>query len=265
MQAVAREFNLSETVFVSPPADSAHRAGIRIFTPAAELPFVGHPTVGSAVLLACIDGGAGRREFVLEEGIGPVRCVVEPGAGDHGYARFELPRLPERAGDPASDRAIAAALGLDVAEIGFGRFRPARWSAGAPYTYVPLRDLAAVRRCVVDMNHWDEAFSLDTHKAAFVFCRETAVPGRAFHARMFAPRQGVPEDPATGSAVAAFSGLLADAAPPPDGEHVFDFEQGYEMGRPSLIRLMVAVREGRLVAAAVGGEAIVVSEGTVEA
>jgi trans-2,3-dihydro-3-hydroxyanthranilate isomerase len=263
MQAVAREFNLSETVFVSPPADPAHRAAIRIFTPASELPFAGHPTVGTAVLLANLDSGAGQREFVLEEGIGPVRCRVEPGV-DRGLARFELPRLPALAGEAASDATIAAALGLDAAEIGFARFRPARWSAGAPYTYVPLRDLQAVRRCVVDMNHWDAAFSRDAHKAAYVFCRETVVPGRAFHARMFAPRQGVPEDPATGSAVAAFSGLLAQAAQPPDGEHFFDFEQGYEMGRPSLIRLSIVVRGGRLAAAAVGGEAVVVSEGLIE-
>src|ERR1700756_2091224 len=94
MQAIAREFNLSETVFVLPPADNAHRAKLRIFTPAAELPFAGHPTVGTAVLLNRLDGGAAAREIVVEEGIGPVRCAVEALDAEAGSARFDLARLP---------------------------------------------------------------------------------------------------------------------------------------------------------------------------
>jgi trans-2,3-dihydro-3-hydroxyanthranilate isomerase len=224
MQAIAREFNLSETVFVLPPSDPAHRALLRIFTPAAELPFAGHPTVGSAVLLARIDGGADRRELVVEEGIGPIRCTVEPIDADRGYARFDLARLPTEVGPAADTQAIAAALGLDPADIGLPGFSPSRWSAGAPYTCVPVRSLEAIGRCRIDLGRWDAAFGHDAHNAAFLFCRDTVERGRAWHARMFAPRAGVPEDPATGSAAAAFAGMLVRFAPPADGDHVFGIE-----------------------------------------
>ncbi|MBV9427285.1 MAG: PhzF family phenazine biosynthesis protein [Bradyrhizobiaceae bacterium] len=261
MQAVAREFNLSETVFVLPPADKAHRAKLRIFTPARELPFAGHPTVGSAVLLNRIDGGAGRREIVVEEGIGPVRCTVEAIDADTGRARFELARLPEPTGDAASPAVIAAALSLAESDIGFESFTPARWSAGNEFTFVPLAGLDAMRRSRPNAQS-DAAFGTT---GAFLFCRETADPGHAFHARMFAPRAGIPEDPATGSAVAAFAGVLAHFTRMAEGTHEFVIEQGYEMGRPSLISLSTTINGGKLTAGAIAGEAVVMSEGTIEA
>jgi trans-2,3-dihydro-3-hydroxyanthranilate isomerase len=262
MQRIAGEFNLSETVFVLPPADKAHRAKLRIFTPARELPFAGHPTVGSAVLLNRIDGGTGKREIVVEEGIGPVRCAVEAIDADTGRARFELARLPAETGAAASPAAIAAALSLSESDIGFDSFKPARWSAGNEFSFVPLKGLDAMRRSRPNSGQSDAAFGTT---GAFLFCRETAEPGHAFHARMFAPRAGIPEDPATGSAVAAFAGVLAHFTRLPDGEHAFVIEQGYEMGRPSLIRLAMSITRGKLTAGAIAGEAVVVSEGTLEA
>ena len=265
MQAVAREFNLSETVFVLPPAEPAHRARLRIFTPARELPFAGHPTVGTAVLLARLDGGAQPRDLIVEEGVGAIRCAVEPIGPDDGRARFDLARLPEESGTVADSEAIAAALGLDPADIGFPGFSPALWSAGNPFTFVPVSGLDAVARSRIDPGRWEAGFGSASFSAAFVFCRQTAEPGHAFHARMFVPGAGVREDPATGSAVAAFAGVIARYAPPPDGTHEFVIEQGYEMGRPSQIRLAMTMRSGKLVAAAIAGEAIVVMEGTIEA
>jgi trans-2,3-dihydro-3-hydroxyanthranilate isomerase len=263
MQAIAREFNLSETVFVSPPADKANRAKIRIFTPASELPFAGHPTVGTAVLLGTMDGGTNARDFVLELNIGPVRCKVTPGAGG-GQAVFDLPRLPEEIGPPADDAMIAAALGIDKADIDLGGMKPARWTAGAPYTMVPLRGLDAIKRCRVNLEHWDKAFGFDAHGAAYMLTGET-VDGHAFHTRMFAPRQGVPEDPATGSAAAAFAGYLAAHGGTADGEHTVRIEQGYEMGRPSLIELTLKMSGGKLTGASIGGGAVLITEGTIEA
>jgi trans-2,3-dihydro-3-hydroxyanthranilate isomerase len=266
MQSVAREFNLSETVFVLPPADRAHRAKLRIFTPAAELPFAGHPTVGSAVLLNRIDGAAGKREIVLEEGIGPVRCTVEALDAETGSARFDLARLPAETGPVESATAIAAALGLGEQDIGFEGFAPGRWSAGNEFTFVPLKGLDAMRRCRADTARWSAAFpGKEGRMSAFMFCRETVERGHAFHARMFAPLGGIPEDPATGSAVAAFAGVLAHVARPADGTHDFIIEQGYEMGRPSLIRLSMTMKGGQLTAGAIAGEAVVVSEGMLEA
>ena len=264
MQAVAREFNLPETVFVFAPEEKAHRARLRIFTPHRELPFAGHPTVGTAVLLGRLDSGAGARALVLEERIGPVTCTVEP-KGEGGSARFILPREPERI-EPIADAAeIAAALGLTLDDLGFDRFAPEKWTAGNPFTFVPVRGLEPIGRARPDMAKWDELFGADDPVGAYLFCREVVEKGSSFHARMFAPGVGIYEDPATGSAAAAFAGLLAASRTFAEGEHTVVIEQGYEMGRPSLIRLMLTMRKGKLAAASIGGDAVVVSEGTIEA
>jgi trans-2,3-dihydro-3-hydroxyanthranilate isomerase len=257
MQAIAREFNHPETVFVFAPADAGHRARVRIFTPVQELPFAGHPTVGTAVLLALCDEAAAGSALVLEEGLGAVRCTFESVNGAGGGARFAIPKLPREVGPAADTAAIAAALSLEPSDIDG---RPARGSAGIPFTFVAIRSLDAMARCRPDAAKFDAAFP---DRAAYVFCNETADPGHHFRARMFAPSLGIPEDPATGSAAAAFAGLLASRLG--DGEHTVAIEQGYEMGRPSVIRLASVVRAGRLVSASIGGDAVVVTEGTIEA
>lgn len=264
MQAIAREFNLPETVFVFPASEKAHRARIRIFTPATELPFAGHPTVGTAVLLACLDGGAAG-ELILEETVGPVRCQVEPKGKDRGRARFATPRLSAAAGPVPDDQSIATALQISAADIGFGKFRPGRWSAGLDFVFVPLRGLDAISRCRPDLNRFDAVFGDNGPGRVYMFCGETAERGHQFHARMFAPGMGIPEDPASGSAVAALSGLIAASGGLADGEHALRVEQGFEMGRPSVIELGITIRAGALSAATIGGGAIVVGEGAIEA
>jgi len=262
MQAIAREFGHPETVFVLPPGNPRHRARLRIFTPGRELAFAGHPTVGTAVLLALRDNAAPGHEFVLEEKIGEVPCGLESRTSGGGCSRFTIPQLPTEVGAAASSTDIAAALGLTPSEIGFDALVPARWSGGNPFTFVPVNGLAAVARCRIDPGKYEAAFA-DT--AVYVFTRETAQPAHAFHARMFAPKLGVAEDPATGSAAAAFAGLIAARGALADGEHACVIEQGYEMGRPSLIRLAVTIRAGKLAAATIGGDAVIVTEGTIEA
>jgi PhzF family phenazine biosynthesis protein len=149
MQAIAREFNLSETVFVLPPREAGHRARYRIFTPREEVAFAGHPTLGTAVLLGLIDGGPPARDMVLEANIGPVPCHVEAGGGG-GQATFVLPALPAEAGAPPSVPALAAALGLDAGDVGFGPFVPSCFSVGIGFAFTPLRNLDAVRRARPD-------------------------------------------------------------------------------------------------------------------
>ena len=265
MQAIAREFNLPETVFVLPPVDAKHAAKLRIFTPALELPFAGHPTVGSAVLLGRSEGRAGTRDIVLEENIGPLQCRVQTLDASHGHASFAAPRLPAERGLPSAVEMIAAALNLSVADIGFENFRPMRWSAGLAFTFVPVRHLEAIARARPDLNRFDAVFGDNDPGRAYLFCAETAEPGHDFHVRMFAPGMGIPEDPATGSAAAAFTGLVAAARRLNDGDHIFRVEQGYEMRRPSLIELGLSIRGGILHAATIGGGAVMVSEGTIEA
>ncbi|MGE3626114.1 MAG: PhzF family phenazine biosynthesis protein [Hyphomicrobiales bacterium] len=269
MQAIAAEFNLSETVFVMPPENPAHTARIRIFTPANELPFAGHPTVGTAVLLAMQrnNGGSGAEDaiVVLEENVGPVRCGVRLKPGRAPFAEFDAPRLPEAAGEPAPVDRLAAALCLAPNEIGFENHKPTRFTAGAPYTFVPVRNLSVMARADVARQYWQEAFGQDAHAAAYLYCRETASSSAAFHARMFAPLVIAREDPATGSAVAAFAGVAARFDTPPDGLNTWLIEQGFEMGRPSLITLEADTKGGKLKAIRIGGHAVPVMSGNLDA
>ena len=262
MQAIAREFGHPETVFALARENREHRARVRIFTPLRELPFAGHPTVGTAVLFGLRDGSAAGHPLVLHENIGPVHCSFESGAGGRGRASFKIPQLPAPAGAAAEDAAIAAALSLDPADIGFGNLRPARWSAGIPFTFVPVAGVTAVARCRPDPARFGAVFG---DEAVYVLCGDSVDAGHDFHARMFAPALGVAEDPATGSAAAAFAGFHAAAGGLADGEHAVAIEQGYEMGRPSLIRLTLTIDAGNLVSASIGGSAVVVTEGRIEA
>ncbi len=267
MQTIAREFNLSETVFVCKPQNAAHTARVRIFTPAIEMPFAGHPTVGTAALLAQLKapepGGNGDALVVLEEGVGPVRIGVRMRAGAAPFAEFDAPKLPEESGTlPAADR-LAAALGLIPAEIGFENHRPLRIAAGNSFAFVPISSLDAMAKAHVAPAHWSAAFHGGL--GAFLYCRQTVHTTSAFHARMFAPEHGVPEDPATGSAAVGFAGVIHRFDDIPDGLHKRTVEQGYEMGRPSQIELSLEVERGKLAGVRIGGHAVRVAEGMIEA
>lgn len=265
MQAIAGEFNLSETVFVLPAANPVHSARLRIFTPERELPFAGHPTVGTAVFLARtrLQGGAGLQEsvIILEESIGPIRCGVFINDDRSGHAIFDLPRMPSPVDARLDREALAAALGLVPSEIGFENHQPTVFSAGLPFAFVPVRDLEAIARAAANPAAWAAAFAGEA-SAAYLYCRETAASDRHFHARMFAPRFGIAEDPATGSAAAAFAGVVRRFDEPPAGSHRYVIEQGFEMKRPSLITLEVDIEGGQIAAARIGGDAVVVAEGT---
>jgi trans-2,3-dihydro-3-hydroxyanthranilate isomerase len=260
MQAIAREFNLSETVFILPPERPEHRASLRIFTPGGELPFAGHPTVGTAVWLALHDDAAGTlpEMLVLEEKVGLVSCAVEVKGSHAGHAVFTLPRLPERIGDAPKTDALAAALSIAPGDIGFGNHVPARYSAGVPFLFVPVATREAVARAKPQAAEWQSAIG---QGGAFLYTRETAETGHAYHARMFWPGTGIGEDPATGGAAAAFAGAIMAYDRPEDGDHRLVIEQGYEMGRPSQIMLEMSVRGGALASARIGGSAVLVSEG----
>ncbi len=265
MQAIAREFNLSETVFVRAPAGPGSRAALRIFTPGRELPFAGHPTVGTAVLLGLIDreGKPAKLGLALEEEIGLIECEVEVTGAELGRATFILPRLPERVIDLPDRAALARGLGLDEHDIGFGNHLPGLFSAGVPFSFVPLRNRDAVTRAK-PTGSFAEAFT-GAGANAFVYCAEPLDKSHAYHARMFAPNFGIAEDPATGAAVAGFAGAVMAFDKPADGEHAFVVEQGDAMGRPSRITLSLSIAGGTLRQARIGGEAVLMSEGNIRA
>lgn len=267
MQEIAREFNYSETVFVLPPENPAHARKLRIFTPGAELPFAGHPTVGTSHLLAAtgfvpvVEGG---NPFVLEEGVGPIPINVRVQGGEVRFAQLSAAKLPERLSRGADAAAVAAALSLTVDDFLDDGVGPATFSAGVPFLFARLRDVAAVGRAKIDQGAWDRGLTARGINEIFFFADGGELAGSDFHARMFAPGFGIAEDPATGGAVAALAGYLVDLQKPESGTARWTIEQGVEMGRPSVLRLEADVRGGSITAVRVGGQSVIVSEGLME-
>ncbi len=262
MQAIAREFNLSETAFLLEPHDPVSSARLRIFTPLAELPFAGHPAVGAAALIAQTRASEilARSDvvIVLETQFGRLRCEALRARGGTTFAQFALPALPQRLGDPPPREAIAAALSLEPGAIGFDRHVPTRYAAGVPFLFVPVQSRAAL-----DAARRTANFAAVVGEAAgvYLYTRETVDSANAIQARMLANGLGIDEDPATGSAAAAFAGVAHEFERPEDGAHEIFIEQGYAMNRPSRITLGMDVDAGRLSSVRVGGQSVRVGEG----
>jgi len=264
MQEIAREFNLSETVFVSDPRDASNTAALRIFTPGKELPFAGHPTVGTAVLLAHLRAKdllkSQDLRVVLEETIGAVVCIARHRQGEAMAAYFHLPRLPERLGEAPDIAELARELGIAPEDIGFRAHVPVLMGAGTPNLFVPVKSRDVLARLRPGGKLWGQ----NGDPCLYVYTADVTDAGSHFHARMFAAGWGVYEDPATGGAASAFAGVLMAFEPPGDGEHMYVIEQGYEMGRPSQISLALNIEDGRLVDATIGGSARIVCQGFID-
>jgi len=268
MQAIASEMNLSETVFVQPVDNPAYTARIRIFTPGRELPFAGHPTVGTAIALAEKAHGAGTLDLVsvLEENVGPVRCAVRLRAGEVSFAEFDLPRKSQQIQLSLDKAGIADALSLKTTEIGFENHVPSIWSAGVPFLMVPVHDVGAAKRMEFDPQLWEKTvpFVDGALASAYIYCRGGVNHVAKFHARMFASGMGISEDPATGSAAAALSGAINHFDRLTDGHHPVLIEQGVEMGRPSFIHLHMDIEGGAISNARIGGQAVRIATGTLD-
>jgi trans-2,3-dihydro-3-hydroxyanthranilate isomerase len=268
MRAIAREFNLSETVFVMTPENPAHSARLRIFTPTSELAFAGHPTVGTAILLTQLKGqfesGEGDALVLLELGVGTVRVGVKLRPQQAAYAEFDAPKLPEVVGALAGIERIASAVGLLPSEIGFENHHPARAMAGPGFALIPVTTREALGKAEVNLAHWSAAITDAGVLGAFLYCRECVHNTSAFHARMFAPAHGVPEDPATGSAAICLAAALHRFDTLPDGAHRRIVEQGFAMGRPSFMTLTLSVRASRLESVRLGGHAVRVTDGSIQ-
>lgn len=269
MPVIARELNLSETVFVLPPDDPQHAARLRIFTPGAELPFAGHPTVGTASLLVAegivvpaAGGGAepDATEFVLELGVGPVPVRVR-GGGRTYHARFDVPRLPEMVPDPPATEELAKSLALEVDDLRVPGWEPEVWSCGVPFLVVPIRDRSALGRARLDTSRWERSIAPMGVSHLYLLSPDPELAGSSLRARMFAPGLGIAEDPATGSAASTLGGFLGVREPEPDGPFAWRIEQGFEMGRPSLIDLDIEKRAGAVVLVRVGGHCVLMGEG----
>lgn len=267
MQAIAREFGFSETTFALPPEDPAHTARLRIFTPTAELPFAGHPNVGSALVFAaegaCLGRPVGDR-IAFEEGAGLVEIAVSAGPDGAPQAAVQAPAAFER-GEPIAAELIAGCIGLGADAVAAERFAPCIASVGLAFAVAELRSVEALGQARPVWDGFEAAQArhptmLDRF-SLFLVAADDAAAGR-FRARMFAPLGGTWEDPATGSASAAFAGLIASLAPGADAELSLRVEQGVEMGRRSLIHLAAQKRAGAVSRVVVSGSAADVMRGT---
>jgi trans-2,3-dihydro-3-hydroxyanthranilate isomerase len=270
MLAITREFNYSESTFVL-PAERGGACRVRIFTPGGEVPFAGHPTVGTAhvlVALGALPAADGETTVVLEENVGdvPVKVRRAPGSDEPLFAQLSVAQLPEEREAPPVE-ALARVLGLDASDFVGGDWAPRAASCGLPFVIAPLKTRDAVSRARVNVD------ALEATLPAGAWTRELMVvamdpsprsgqqPQADARARVFVPMLNVPEDPATGSANAALAGYLAARTPRLDGTLRWVVEQGVEMGRPSRLELEADKQGGAITGVRVGGASVLVSTG----
>jgi len=267
MPQIAREFNYSETTFVLPPDDPSHTARVRIFTPGGELQFAGHPTVGTAHVLAvtgAISLTGDETRIVLEEGVGPVPVMIRARNGVPEFAQLSVAKLPEVGPPPPSLETLASMLSLSRRDLVGGEMLPESVSCGTPFLFVPVVDRGAVGRARVKGDLFDAALAGYVTEKVFIFAMDPELPGSHVRARMFAPGIGVAEDPATGSAAAALGGYLAARDPRFEGTLRWVVEQGFEMGRPSILEVEADKKAGKVTAVRVGGRTVMMCEGSIE-
>jgi trans-2,3-dihydro-3-hydroxyanthranilate isomerase len=267
MATIAREFNLSETAFVFPADDPAHTRRLRIFTPAGELPFAGHPTIGTAHALAVLGHiplTGDMTHIVFEEGVGPVPVAIRSRDGVPVFAELSVAKLPETGTPPPSRSALAELLSIEVADLTGGTWSPQSVSTGVPFLFIPVRDRNVLKRARVKPDRWEAILKASWAPEVFVFSRDPEREGSHIRARMFAPGLGIGEDAATGSAAAALGGYLAARDAAKDGTLRWVVEQGFEMGRPSILEVEADKVDGKITAIRVGGASVMVSRGEME-
>ena len=263
MQAIAREFNYSETTFVLPPREAGNDAHVRIFTPIVELPFAGHPNVGTAYVLASRAKRAPSR-LLFEERAGLVTMAIESEAGRVTGAELTAPARFEKL-SVVSVEQVAACLSLELTAIKCDRHSPQIVSVGMPVLVVEVASREALARARPDAGAFARALPCDGAFEIYFYSRD--VPAHEapceLQARMFFPgASGLIEDPATGAAAVDAAALLADLDPIRDGELRTCFGQGFDMGRPSILRGRVVKRDGAIQSVHVGGDCMTVMEGT---
>jgi trans-2,3-dihydro-3-hydroxyanthranilate isomerase len=274
MQAIAREFNFSETTFVFPDGTSGDRARVRIFTPRAEVDFAGPPTIGTACVLVmngCLavdletltrlirEENPGPTRLVLEENVGPIAVEVERRDGSFHAALTLEAKIDMPSGAPAPADA-AAALSLDPTDVHRTFFA----GVGLPFCFVELTSEAVVDRAVIDRPAWSRVLGPTWSPHVFLFAGRPEHNG-SLYARMLAPALGVEEDPATGSACAALVGALASRPEVGDGDLRLTIWQGVAMGRPSAIEALARKHDGRVTSVGVAGAVTPVATGEIEA
>lgn len=264
MQRIAKELNLSETVFVLPPEDPANDYKLRIFTPAIELPMAGHPTVGTAFVLArehLVEISAEKPSIRLEEQVGVI--PVEFDFQDDGRLLVTMEQPPPTFGPEFADRAVIAdMLSLDVAALDDLPLQVV--SCGVPFLFIPLRTLDDIGAIKVRMDVWEQAVKDHAEQHLFAFTRQVEREGSTVHSRMFAPAMGIAEDPASGAPSGPLGCYLLQHGLVTDSPAIIVSEQGIEMGRPSVIHIQIDHSDGDIKRVSVGGQSVYIGEGVIE-
>ncbi|MGY8664819.1 PhzF family phenazine biosynthesis protein [Bradyrhizobium sp. UFLA05-109] len=263
MQAIATEFNYSETTFVLPPRDKANDAEVRIFTPVRELPFAGHPNVGTAFVLATI-AKEPKPRLLFEEKAGLVPVDIQREQGRVVNAELTAPQPLSRLAQLSAND-VAACLSLSAEDIRLDRHAPQVVGVGTPFVVAEVRSRDAVKRAKPDAAAFGRLFPLDGAFAVYFYTRDVPAAEKPcdLQARMFFPgASGLIEDPATGSATVAAAALFADLDPRRDGELKLTIGQGFDMGRPSILLTRVVKQNGALLSSHVGGSCVQMMEGT---
>jgi len=260
MQAIAGEFNLSETTFVLPAKDPEHTAEVRIFTPRAELPFAGHPNVGTAFVLA--SRGIADDVLIFEEKAGLVRMELLRVDRSVVGAGLTAPQPLTRGADVPVE-VVAVACAIDASDIETARHQPCVASCGTGFIFTELKTRQALVKAQPRTEIFARHFPVDGATGIHLYLRDDA-DGVDIRARMFAPLHGVPEDPATGSANVALVGMLASLRPEPDLSLRVRIAQGVEMGRPSLMDAAAEKRSGRVEETRIAGRCVPVLRGLIE-
>ena len=264
MQKVAAEFNFSETVFVFPPQTPKGTRRLRVFTPGKELPFAGHPTVGTAYILAAIGEIPLTSEevnIIFEEGVGLVPVKIRTKEGKPVYSELTAAQLPEFGPEPPSIADLASMLSLKPGDLLTGENSPQAVYCGLPFLFIPLGDRAALERIQLNRERWKQLLSDYWAPSVYVFCQDPEWPDSDLRGRMFAPSLGIEEDPATGSAATALAGYLGIRHQLGNGRLRWVIEQGFEMGRPSILEVEADKVDGKIREIRVGGASVLVSEG----
>jgi trans-2,3-dihydro-3-hydroxyanthranilate isomerase len=260
MQILAKGFNFSETTFVMPPADPASAAKLRIFTPAQEIPFAGHPNIGTALVLARRITPTPKK-IVLEQLAGPVAIEITVADGKPVAAELTAPE-PFVRGPNSDPVKLATALGLDPSAVLIGAHRPTIASVGLPFLFAEMSTRRALRDVSPEPAKLAPILKMTGAIGLYLYTKDGADAAHDFHARMFFMAEQLTEDPATGSAAAAFAALRAMLSPLERQTLSFGIGQGADMGRPSLIRARATKRAGKLLSAQVGGGGIEMKQGT---
>jgi trans-2,3-dihydro-3-hydroxyanthranilate isomerase len=265
MQRVANEFNLSETTFVLPPKDGAHTAEVRIFTPKAELPFAGHPNIGTAFALArrgAVYGRPAGDRLRFEEKAGLVQVDILTDGGRPVGARLTAPQ-PLLRGEAVPVGVVAEACSLAAEDIETRHHGPCVAGCGTVFVFAEVKNRRALAAAQPRGEVFARAFPVDGATGIHLYLRDGA-EGTDIRARMFAPLHGVIEDPATGSANVALAGLLASLRPEADLTLRLRIVQGVEMGRPSLLEAEAEKQGGCVVTTRIGGRCVAVMSGTID-